>query len=93
VCGVVRRVAFADPGGVSEKLDDRPEGDALTVWEAAARDHGRVRLCAREELPDQPRLPHAGRPEHRDELRRAMMHRAAEDLLQAPQLRIAIDER
>ena len=60
--------ASLDPGGLAQHGDDRPERDPLAVGQAPALErpsHGR-RL--REQLAGQPRLPHAGGPEHGGQL-------------------------
>ena len=45
------------------------------------------------ELPGQPRLPDPGDPDHRDQVRLALLGAGVEELLDEPELAVAADER
>ena len=61
-----RRVSCRQRPGLLENLDDRPVRDAVAVRETATAHDARIR--PREELRREPRLAHASRAEHRDQL-------------------------
>jgi hypothetical protein len=65
------RIGVEDPRVAFRHLGQRPVGDSLAVGEAAPLEHARLRE-ARDQLVDQPGLPHSGRAEERDELWHAL---------------------
>src|SRR5262249_37031997 len=59
-----RRVGVVDTGRVAYELDERPEGDAAAVREAAAAEHARLAPVNFEELACQAGLPDAWLADH-----------------------------
>src|SRR6202043_2372825 len=90
-----RRVALEDAGHPLDHLSERPETDALTVWQRAApmpshRLVGRRRRSL--QLGNEARLADPRDAENRDELGRAFGGCPVEPLLQRGELAPATDE-
>src|SRR5205814_9648895 len=77
---------------LTSDLGHRPVGDPVAVRNAAAED-APCAVEAAEELGDEPRLPHSGCPDDRDEPARAGVERLGERVTQSLQLRLAPDHR
>ena len=75
-----------------EDLDEREVRYPVAVSEAAPTQHDRVTLRI-DELENEARLADAGRPEHGEELTRAVAHRSGVRLDELLQLAAAADER
>src|SRR6266508_4548551 len=90
---VLRRVAWADRGGLADELRERPEGDALAVGHAAAHQDARLFAELREELVHEPRLPDARRAEDREEMAGVLVDGPPESLLKEGELALSADER
>src|SRR6266540_63161 len=91
LCGV----GLEDPGVALHHLDQRPEGDSLPVRERAALapiDQLGIGVDHTAELGYEPRLPDAGNPHERDELRCALATRAGQSVSQEAELFAASDE-
>ncbi len=74
-------------------LGQRPVGDAFPVGKAVAVQHRRFRADLAHELLDQARLADPGRPQHGQEVARAILPSAREDAAQRAQLVLAADQR
>jgi hypothetical protein len=89
------RVGIEQPGVCLDDLAQRPEGDALAIWEAAAlapvHEVGKV-VDEGEELRRQPALADAWLADDRDELDRPLPVCPAEEALEQLQLVVAPDE-
>ena len=87
-----RVIGVDDPRRLSDDLADRVEGDAIAVRETAAAEDRRV-LDAVEELADEARLPDAGRPEQREQVRGPLGPRAIQPAPNEVELRGTSDHR
>lgn len=85
-------VSFDDACGLLDRLRYRPERDPLAIWEATTPQHHRVLPHETEELVDESRLPHAGGPQEREEVARAVCDRLLQCRLEQPKLALATDE-
>ena len=86
------RVLLGDTGRRPHHLAHRPVGDGVAVGRTAAAQDPRAIGQPQQELLDEPRLPHAGFSQHRDDVARAVRDRLTEPRLQDGELRIAADE-
>ncbi len=88
--------AFYDPGPHPDHLRERPVRDPFTVGEAPApmpKDAFGQAVNVLEELPLQPRLAQAGHADDGDEVRRPLLRRRMEQILDHPKLATAAGER
>ena len=86
-----RRVV--EPGEILDRLEQRPERDAVPVGQTAATGDECARGDVFEEVPGEPRLADARGPEHREELARAVGNRLLERVVQPPPFAVATDHR
>ena len=89
-----RRVLGArERGGRPDRLDDRPERDAVAVREAATSQDGRGIAELVHERPEQPRFPDTADAEHREELASPVGDGAVERRAEQGELAVAADHR
>ena len=94
--GVQERHPLRNLDQVPRDIGDDAEGVALGEGLAAHQDdagRGAVRPDARDGLAAQARLAHAGRPQHRDDDGRRVLHRPLEGAQHLPELPLAPGER
>ena len=82
-----------DAHELANHLGERPVGDALAVRQAMAQHDGRIGLDLADELLDETRFPHAGRPEHRQQLTGPIPLDRLEGSPERHQLVLAADQR
>src|SRR5262249_49768255 len=89
----LRRVGVVDRGRGAPDLDERPEGDAAPVAQAAAAQHARLALMTDEELVREAALADAGVAEHGRDPALAGRHRLGERPFEQRELVLAPDQR
>ncbi len=85
-------IVVGDACGGLDHLGERPVGDALAVWQAAAGEDARA-LEPVDELARETALADAGLAEDREQVRALVAHGAGEGVGEELELRLAADER
>jgi hypothetical protein len=82
-----------DAGGALDRFGDRVERDPLAVGQAPTPQDGRAGRGTAQELEHEPRLPHAGRAEEREQVRGPLADGAVECTLHEVELVLASNHR